>query len=175
MQTTHRLSTRGPLAAAAALALIVMLPGCDSSEPVMVVDRTEAVELGPNENYKDFGDYIVHFNALSTADLPAEVARGYGITRSKNRAMLNVSIIRKEEGTTGRPVTGSVSARATNLTGQLKTVEMREIVEEGGAAVYYIGETQVANAETLIYTIDVTPINESSRFSATYKKQFYAD
>ena len=83
--------------------------------------------------------------------------------------------IRKEEGTTGRPVTGSVSARATNLTGQLKTVEMREIVEEGGAAVYYIGETQVANAETLIYTIDVTPINESSRFSATYKKQFYAD
>ena len=50
-----------------------------------------------------------------------------------------------------------------------------EIVEEGGAAVYYIGETQVANAETLIYTIDVTPINESSRFSATYKKQFYTD
>ena len=52
---------------------------------------------------------------------------------------------------------------------------MREIVEEGGAAVYYIGETPVANAETLIYTIDVTPINESSRFSATYKKQFYTD
>ena len=168
-------SIRKLAGAAAALALAVALPGCDSSEPVMVVDRTERVELGQHENYRDFGDYIVHFNALSTADLPAEVARGYNITRSKNRAMLNVSIIKKEEGTTGRPVTGSVSARATNLTGQLKTVEMREIVEEGGAAVYYIGETPVANAETLIYTIDVTPINESSRFSATYKKQFYTD
>ena len=97
MHTTQRFPIRGPLLAAAALALVTGLQGCDSSEPVMVVDRTERVELGQNENYKDFGDYVVHFNALSTADLPAEVARGYGITRSKNRAMLNVSIIRKEE------------------------------------------------------------------------------
>jgi hypothetical protein len=156
------------------MALAAGLGGCDNSEP-MVVDRTERVQLQEHENYRDFGDYVVHFNALSTAELPAEVARGYNITRSKNRAMLNVSIIRKEEGTTGRPVTGSVSARATNLTGQLKTVAMREIIEDGGSAVYYIGETQVANGETLIYTIDVTPINENSRFSATYKKQFFTD
>lgn len=175
MQVIKRVSTkRAAWAALLATALAVGLGGCDSSEPV-VVDRTERVQLEPNQSYKDFGDYVVHFNAQSTAELPPEVARGYNITRSKNRAMLNVTIIRKEQGTIGRPVTGSVSARATNLTGQLKTVEMREIVEDGGAAVYYIGETQVANGETLIYTIDVTPINENSRFSATYKKQFFTD
>jgi hypothetical protein len=175
MQAISSFSTsRAGWAAVLMTVLAAGLGGCDNSEP-MVVDRTERVQLGEHENYRDFGEYVVHFNALSTAELPAEVARGYNITRSKNRAMLNVSIIRKEEGTTGRPVTGSVSARATNLTGQLKTVEMREIIEEGGAAVYYIGETQVANGETLIYTIDVTPINENSRFSATYKKQFFTD
>jgi hypothetical protein len=175
MQPISSFSTRrAGWAAVLMMALAAGLGGCDNSEP-MVVDRTERVQLQEHENYRDFGDYVVHFNALSTAELPAEVARGYNITRSKNRAMLNVSIIRKEEGTTGRPVTGSVSARATNLTGQLKTVAMREIIEDGGSAVYYIGETQVANGETLIYTIDVTPINENSRFSATYKKQFFTD
>ena len=160
---------------AVAALLATLLAGCGESSGPVVVDRTERVQLEQHENYRDFGDYVVHFSALSTAELPPEVARGYNITRSKNRAMLNVSIIRKEEGTTGRPVTGSVSARATNLTGQLKSVTMREIIEDGGAAVYYIGETQVANGETLIYTIDVTPINENSRFSATYKKQFFTD
>ena len=50
MQMIHRHSIRGPLGAVAALALLVALPGCDSSEPVMVVDRTERVELGQNEN-----------------------------------------------------------------------------------------------------------------------------
>ena len=175
MQPISSFSTRrAGWAAVLMMALAAGLGGCDNSEP-MVVDRTERVQLQEHENYRDFGDYVVHFNALSTSELPAEVARGYNITRSKNRAMLNVSIIRKEEGTTGRPVTGSVSARATNLTGQLKTVAMREIIEDGGSAVYYIGETQVANGETLIYTIDVTPINENSRFSATYKKQFFTD
>ena len=171
MQSMTRLALTAPIAAL----LLAGLTACDNSEPVLIVDSVERVQLDQHENFRDFGDYVVHFNALPTSELSAEVARGYGITRSKNRAMLNVAILKKEEGSTGRPVTGAVSARATNLTGQLKTVEMREIVEQGGVAIYYIGETQVANGETLIYDIDVTPINESSRFSATYKKQFYAD
>ena len=87
--------------------------------------------------------------------------------------MLNVSILRKREGSVGIPVSGSVSASAVNLTGQLKTVTLREIRE--GEAVYYIGEVAVANAETLIFTIDVTPMNESSRFTVRYKKQFFVN
>ena len=109
MKPMSSLSTlRAARAVAVTTVLAAGLVGCDSSEPV-VVDRTERVQLEQHESYKDFGDYVVHFNALSTAELPAEVARGYNITRSKNRAMLNVSIIRKEQGTIGRPVTGSVS------------------------------------------------------------------
>ena len=42
----------------------------------------------------DIGDHIVHFSAQSTDQLPPDVARAYGIVRSKNRAMLNVSIVR---------------------------------------------------------------------------------
>jgi len=157
------------------LPLMVGLSACGPSDQGAPIADEPPVQLEQHEKYRDFGDYVVHFNAMTTADLPADVARGYGITRSGNRAMLNVVILKKEPGTTGKPVTGSVSARATNLTGQLKNVEMREIIEEGGAGIYYIGETTVSNGEVLIYTIDVTPINETSRFSATYKQQFYTD
>ncbi len=129
--------------------------------------------LRSTETFRDFGDYVVHFNAISTNQLTPDIARQHGIVRSNNRAMLNVSILRKEPGTTGVPVPGSVSASAVNLTGQQKNMTLREIRED--AAVYYIGELPVANEETLVFTIDVTPMNEPSRFSVRYMKQFYVN
>jgi hypothetical protein len=43
------------------------------------------------ENSKDFGEYVVHFNALATDLLPPQVAREYRITRSRNRGMVNIT------------------------------------------------------------------------------------
>ncbi|WKZ13105.1 MAG: DUF4426 domain-containing protein [Gammaproteobacteria bacterium] len=122
---------------------------------------------------KDFGDYVVHFNAISTDQLTPEVAKAYNIVRSKNRALLNVSIIKKEEGSIGRPVPGSVAALVANDTGQVKDSNLREIRE--GDAIYYIGDFAVSNAETLVFTVDATPINETSRFSVRFTRTFYTE
>lgn len=166
----------GSKAVLAAMALVSMLvAGCeqavDPDAPVVIQDAPEA--LAEQEKYKDFGEYLVHYNALTTDNLPAEVAREYGIARSASQAMLNVVILKKVEGAPDKPVTGAVAASARNLTGQLKSITMREIIEEGGAGIYYIGLIAITDGETLIYTIDVTPINETSRFSAQYQQTFY--
>lgn len=136
---------------------------------------TEDMALPATESSKDFGDYVVHFNALTTEELTPEVAQQYGIVRAKNRAMLNVTVLRKDGsgGSLGTPVPGSVSATAINLTGQLRNLSFREIRE--GTAIYYISEMPITDGETLIFSIDVTPINESSRFSVRYKRQFFVD
>ncbi len=144
--------------------------GCGpGDEPFVDPDATRAQTLA--ETFKDFGDYVVHFNAISTDQLAPEIARTYDIVRSKNKAMLNIAIIRKLEGTLGESVPGRVRARATNLTGQLKSVELRKIVE--GEAIYYIAEMPVANGETLIFDVDVSPENEATRFSFRFKQSFY--
>ena len=127
--------------------------------------------LPVTETFKDFGDYVVHFNALTTDQLIAEIARQHGVVRSENRAMLNVTVLKKVEGSVGIAVAATVSAWANNLTGQLKNLVLREIREE--EAIYYIAECAVADGETLIFTIDVTPINETARFSVRYMKQFF--
>jgi hypothetical protein len=121
----------------------------------------------------DIGDYVVHFSAQSTDQLPPEVARAYNIVRSKNRAMLNVSIIRESDNL---PVAGEVVVKTVNLTGQLKNVTMRKIEEPGDkVAIYYIGETAVANRETLIFDISVTPEGEDEPSEVRFKRQFYTD
>jgi hypothetical protein len=121
----------------------------------------------------DIGDYVVHFSAQSTDQLPPEVANAYNIVRSKNRAMLNVSIIRESDNA---PVAGAVSVKTVNLTGQLKNVTMRKIEEPGDTvAIYYIGETPVANRETLVFDITVMPDGESRSTDVRFKRQFYTD
>jgi hypothetical protein len=87
--------------------------------------------------------------------------------------MLNVSIHKKLDNGQTEAVTGAVSASAVNLNGQLKTMTLREIRED--KAIYYIGELAVTDGEVLIYTVDVTPGNEPSRFTLRFKKQFFVE
>ena len=121
----------------------------------------------------DIGDYVVHFSAQTTDQLPQEVARAYNIVRSANRAMLNVSVIRKSDNAS---VAASVEVSTRNLTGQLKNVSMRKIEEPGEtAATYYIGETSVANRETLVFDISVTPEGTETASDVRFKQEFYVD
>jgi len=128
-------------------------------------------QISEELNYKEFGDYVLHYNAISTDQIAPAIAKSYGITRSPNRAMINISILRKNEGATGTAVNATVTAKVVNLTGQLKSVDMRLITE--GEAIYYIGELNVANAEMLIFDISAIPEGESRTLTVRYKKQFF--
>ena len=56
------------------------------------------------ENSTTAGGFTIHHNAFTTSTLTPEVAKAYGIQRSKFRGMLNVSVIKEKEGTTGTSV-----------------------------------------------------------------------
>ena len=121
----------------------------------------------------DIGDYVVHFSAQTTDELPPEIARAYNIVRSANRAMLNVSVIRKADN---KSVAASVEVSTRNLTGQLKNVIMRRIEEPGETtAIYYIGETPIANRETLVFDISVTPEGQTGASEVRFKREFYTN
>ena len=115
----------------------------------------------------------MHFSAQSTDQLPPAIAQEYSIVRSKNRAMLNVSVLRKSDNL---PVTADVTVNTVNLTGQLKNVSMRMIEEPGDiTAIYYIGDTTVANREVLVFDISILPDGEDSVSEVRFKRQFYSD
>jgi Domain of unknown function (DUF4426) len=118
----------------------------------------------------DIGEHVVHFSAQSTDQLSPEVARAYNIVRSKNRAMLSVSVLRESDN---KPVPATVTVKIVNLTGQLKNVTMRRINEQ--EAIYYIGEVPVANRETLIFDISITPEGADKPSNVRFKREFYTD
>ena len=156
-----------------ALSLLGLLTACGGPGPG--ADIPEAQPAG--ETSADIGRHVVHFSALSTDQLPPQIASNYNIVRSKNRAMLNISVIDEE---TGLPTTASVAVKTVNLTGQLKNVTMRQIDEPGQGedafdAIYYIGVTPVANRETLRFEVSVTPDGVEMPEVVVFSRTFYTD
>jgi hypothetical protein len=144
------------------------LAACDGG-PGQGQARTAA----PTEpTHQVFGDFELHFNAVRTDELSVAVARAYGIERSANRVMLNVSLLRRDGSGRTTPVDGTVSATAYNLNGQLKNLQMRRITE--GASVYFIGEVGISGTEILVFDIDAAPLDQSSRYSVQFKREFVA-
>ena len=123
---------------------------------------------------QDFGDYVVHYNALNTNLIPPQVAQAYGIQRSSSRALINVTVLKKVMDTPGTPVRAEVVADGTNLTGQRREIELREINESGGA-IYYIGELPVHNMETYRFAISVKVEGEDEPLMVRFKQQFYTE
>lgn len=125
------------------------------------------------EQSKVFGSYTVHYSAFTTDNLTPSVAKLYNIPRSKKRALLNISVLKKTADGSSKPTRAIIKGTATNLSQQLRELEPREISEKG--AIYYIAETPVDNAEILKYRLEITPQGEKTTYTLTFQQQFYTN
>jgi hypothetical protein len=123
------------------------------------------------ENSRVFGDYVVHYNAFRSDTLSPEIAKAYDLTRRNNRIIVNITVLKKVLGTTGKPVPATVTGNASNLTGQLKSLEFREIKED--TAIYYIAEMKVSDGEFLKFKLNITPEGEEGPARLQFSKRFF--
>lgn len=125
------------------------------------------------EQARDFGDYVVHYNALTTDFLAPEVARNYGIRRSSHRGLVNISVQRKTAVAVGEPVPARVRVTTTRAGAQKRELAVREIRERG--AIYYIAEFDIDASDTLNFDLSVIPEGQDNTFIFSFSRQFYAE
>ena len=123
------------------------------------------------ENSKEFGDYVIHYNAFRSDTISPEVAKQYGLTRANNRVLINIAVLKKVMNTTGKPTSAVVTGHASNLTGQLKQLEFKEISE--GTAIYYLADTKISDGEFLKFDLKVTPEGEPQAARLHFDKRFF--
>ena len=88
MKTVTRMLAMG-------VGLAVLLPGlsaCDSGRGPDSAEVDGRVRLNINNSYGEFGDYVVHINAMTTAGLTPEIAQNYDIVRSENSGLVNLVV-----------------------------------------------------------------------------------
>ena len=152
------------LAAALLACGALLASGCDYSPQHRVPTAQPS-----DDSFRDFGAYEVHYNAVRTDALTPEVARNYGIQRSANRVMLNVTVLHKE-GAKRKPVEADAKVDARNMNEQLKNLELRRVSE--GEAIYYIGEVSISGSEILVFDITVTPTGTQTPLSVKFTREF---
>lgn len=123
------------------------------------------------ENSKEFGDYVIHYNAFRSDTISPEVAKQYDLARANNRVLINISVLKKVLNTTGTPTPAAVTGHASNLTGQLKQLEFKTIKE--GTAIYYIAETKISDGEFLKFDVKIIPEGEERAARLRFDKRFF--
>lgn len=123
------------------------------------------------EQSRTFGDLTVHYNAMPTSQLTPRIARSYGLTRSRDRGMLMVTVRRADGSGAGSPVPVRVAATAVNLNSQLQRIPMREVRER--QAVYYLGEYGLSVPTTMRFKVTVTPEPTGQPLSLEFSQRFY--
>lgn len=123
------------------------------------------------ESSKEFGDYVIHYNAFRSDTLSAEVAKKYNLTRANNRVLINIAVLKKVMDTTGKPTSSAVTGHASNLTGQLKQLEFKEVTE--GNAIYYLAETKISDGEFLKFELKILPEGETIATKIRFDKRFF--
>lgn len=115
------------------------------------------------------GAFEVHYNAIPTTQISPEVARSQGITRSAQRALVNIAV-RQNIGKVNAAVAARVEGEARNDVGQTQTLWFREVRE--GDAIYYLAEPRVDLETPIRFDIEVLPEGSERpivlRFSDTF-------
>jgi hypothetical protein len=153
-----------------ALCIASSLVGCGRQQPSAEIQPA----LTSSESFKISGAYEMHYNAVRTDQLTADIARAYGIERSKNKVLLNISVLHKDPTSNATsPTDADIQVIAHNLNGQLKDIQLRRIAEN--AATYYIGDVSFSGAETLVFEIKATPAGSTTPIEATLTREFFAN
>jgi hypothetical protein len=83
-------------------------------------------------------------------------------------------VLKKVMDTPGTPVAAQISASGTNLTGQVREIDLRK-VEEAEGAIYYLGVFPVHNLETYRFNVEVSIEGEAEPLVVKFKQQFYTE
>ncbi len=109
-----------------------------------------AMAAGPidSNRQKAFGDITVHYSTFTSSFLQPETAQAVGVVRSKNKGMINVSVIKGVE-----PVAAQVTGTIKDLSGRSEILTFKQITEKG--AIYYLAPYNVPQQEVRVFTINV--------------------
>ena len=119
------------------------------------------------ENMQSYADLDVHYSVFNSTFLLPEVAKATGLNRSKNQAVINISMIKA-----GKTHKGAVTGGYKNLLGQSTTLTFKEIDE--GDAVYYLSQFPITSQEILRFELQVTD-SEGKSHSLKFNQEVFPD
>ena len=122
---------------------------------------------------EQFGPFELHYSVVNTTFLRPAVAEIYGITRGKQRAILNLALRKPNEGTLGTAQAMQLRGQVRDLLQTQQALDFREIRD--GDAIYYIAEFRFINEEWRFFDLHFRPEGTDKTYSFDFKWQLYVE
>lgn len=120
------------------------------------------------EQAQTLGQWEVHYIVLNSTFLQPDIARQYGVQRSKYNAFVNISVLDKDSK---EAQDVDVRGVATNLLGNSKELSFKKVQEQ--QAIYYLAQLSFRNRETFRFEITVQHGNEQQTLK--FKQELVID
>lgn len=120
------------------------------------------------EQKQQLGSWDVHYMALNSTFLTPQVAKEYGIVRSKFNGLINISVLDRQNQSAQSVV---LTGQAKNLLGVVKELTFRQVTE--GKAIYYLATLPFSDLEQYRIEVDINNGLESKVLKFQHK--FYID
>ena len=125
------------------------------------------------EQSRDFANLEVHYIALPSTFLQANIAKVHDIERSSHTGLVNIAILDKDQDL--KPQKAHFIGTAKNLIGQSVELKFKEIIE--GQSIYYIATYKFTNEEIVNFEIKIKADDNKNKKSNNLKFQhkFYVE
>lgn len=126
---------------------------------------------------QQFGAYTVHYNVFNSKMVPAQIAEIHKLTRSKDIALINISLTKTENSVASLGLPAKVSVKAINLMQQTKALEFKEIKEtdNGASATYYLAPYRHTNEEDIRFEVSVVPEGETKPLTVSFTRRLFTE
>lgn len=141
------------------IVLLLTLSACGGSGP----RPAEPMSQAQQEASVRIGDVTARASVIETAVLDESVARGYGIARSKQSALLLVALRRGETGDASVPA--RITATAADLRGHVQPIALREL--RSGDLLDYVGMVEIDPPDTLRFDVRIVVDGATSTLQFT--------
>lgn len=122
-------------------------------------------------NAQHFEQYSVYYTIFNSTFLLEDVAKNYGLKRSKYESILNIAVVPSGKSFGGLPA--QLSGSVTNLMQQQKSLDFKKIDE--GDTVYFLAPLRINGEEVVHFDISVTPENTDTALQVIFTKKLYSD
>ena len=123
------------------------------------------------EQKKVYGDYEVHYIGLTSSELDKDVAKSYGIPRSRALGYLSISVLKT--GISELPVAwnAKMTGEVSNLIGQTRELSFTRIQETN--ALYFYSTFDFYDSDMYRFHLKVTPEGTHKTLDVKFDQRFY--
>lgn len=130
------------------------------------------LSLAASANEIELDGYTIHYTVVTTDLLSPEVARAYGLSRSRNRALVNIVVMEKDASGSIRSIPARVQGTGVNLNQQSRAMRFREVRDAD--AYYHLAEIPVRRGEVIDFRLQIRTDGIREPLSVQFRQAFLA-